>query len=76
MAKAKRFSYIVDDLTPEKAETIARGLDALTFVKSLKIDIKQSLLEVVSLKNPDSNVEMACRLSGTILRAKVKKRKL
>ena len=76
MAKAKRFAYIVDGLTPANAEAIARGLDALTIIQSLKIDIRQNLLEVTATRNPDANVEMACEMSGTVMRAKLKKRHL
>ena len=74
MAKVKRFYYLVDDLTPEKSEVMARGLKALSIVEGVKIDVAQNLVEIVATRNPDSNVQMACDVAGTVLRTKMKKK--
>ena len=76
MAKAKRFLYLIDDLTPEKADLMTRGLESLSIIKGVKINMNQNVLEVLALRNPDANVETACNLAGTVLRTKMKKRHL
>jgi hypothetical protein len=76
MPKAKRFYYLVDNLNPQKAEIIAKGLKAVDSIEAVNVDLRQGIVEVVALRNPDLNVTAACDVAGTILRTKIKKKQL
>ena len=76
MPKAKRYYYLVDDMNPQKGDLIARGLKAITSIDAANVDLTQRIVEVVATRKPDTNVETACSVAGTILRTKIKKKHL
>lgn len=76
MPKPKRYYYLVDNLNPQRGDLIARGLKAISSVDAVNVDLTQGIVEVVASRNPDSNVETACDVAGTVLRTKIKKKQL
>ncbi len=76
MAKPKRHFYLVDNLNGHRAEMIRKGLKAVSTISGVTVDVGQGVIEVVSTVKPDTHVQMACDLAGTIIRTKLKKRQL
>ena len=76
MPKPKRYYYLVDNLNPQRGDLIARGLKEITSIDAVNVDLTQGLIEVVASRSPDTNVEAACEVAGTILRTKIKKKQL
>lgn len=74
MARAKRHYYLIDNLTAARAETITRGLKAITSVTGVHVNMTEKLLEVISARNPDEHVRVACNVAGAVLRTKVKRK--
>ena len=76
MSKAKHYYYLVDDMDPQSGDIIARGLKVITAIEAVNIDLAQGIVEVIALRNPDTNVKTACEVAGTVLRTKIKKNQL
>ena len=76
MAKSKRFYYLVDNLTQQRADVIVKGLKAVDSIEAVRVDMSQGIVEVVASRKPDDNMEAACEVAGTVLRTKIKKKQL
>lgn len=76
MAKAKRYFYLIDNLDDQKSDIISRGLKAVSSITGVNVDIGQGMVEVVANSNPDTHVNMACDVAGTVMRTKLKKRQI
>ena len=76
MPKPKRYYYLVDQLDPSRGDLIARGLNAVTSVDAVNVDLKQCIIEVVASRDPEHNVRAACEVAGTIFRTPLKKKHL
>ncbi len=76
MAKAKQYFYLVDNLNEEKKTIIEKGLKALDSITGVHVDMGQSVVEVSATEKPDTHVQMACDVAGTIIRTKLKKRQV
>ena len=73
MAKAKRYYYLVDSLDSQRGEVISKGLKAISSIEGVKIDLSQGIVEVLATAKPDTNVQIACEVAGTVIRSKIKK---
>ncbi len=74
MAKAKRYFYLLDNVDEEKRDIIEKGLKAIDSVTGVHVELTERVLEVSSTIKPDTHVQMACEVAGTIVRTKLKKR--
>ncbi len=76
MAKAKRYYYLVDNLDSQRGEVISKGLKAISTIEGVNVDVSQGIVEVLATAKPDTNVQVACDMAGTVIRSKIKKKQL
>ena len=76
MAKAKRYFYLVDNLTPKNGAILKRGLQTVSIITGVGVDVRKGVIEVTATKNPEVNVRAACNDAGAPLRRKIKKKLL
>ena len=76
MPKPKWHYYLIDNLDAARGDIISRGLKAISSVQGVKIDIAQGVVEVLSTQKPDEHIQIACKVAGTTLRTKIKRRQM
>ncbi len=76
MPKLNTFYYIVDRLSKENAGTLQQSLEIIPEIKEVRISPQQGLIEVTSARDAEAQVRLACDVTGTIFRTKVKKKDL
>ncbi len=74
MAKEKTYYYLIDKLNAENAGTFKKALRTVDSIKSITIRPNERLVELVSTRNPEDSVKIACDISGTQFRVRVKSR--
>ena len=76
MAKLKSHKFIIDNLSEERAEKIKKALQEISKIKSITINIGEGTVELLSAKDHEEDVKLACEIAGAVLRIKIKKRGL
>lgn len=74
MAKLKTYTYIIDRLTTESGEKIKKALRSIDEIKSISIRPEEGIVELLSLKDLETELKIACDIAGAVFRVKVKKR--
>ncbi|MBN2509962.1 MAG: hypothetical protein JXB03_06785 [Spirochaetales bacterium] len=74
MKKPKVFKYVIDSLTPEKAEKLKIALESVDSIKGIRISTVTGILEVQALRNVYDEICIATKFSGVTIRTEVKKR--
>jgi hypothetical protein len=73
MARTKKQYFIVDNLDKESGEVIKKSLSALPDVSGIRYDLQKGMIEVEAGKDMEAQVKLACDVSGTTFRIRVKK---
>lgn len=72
MPRGKRYAYIVDGLTPEKGEIIAKGLRAVPDVFEVDVLPNRGVVQVRARKDVEDQIRIACDIAKTRFRTKMK----
>ncbi len=73
MAKLKTHTYIVDKLTDESGEKIKKALRSVDEIKSITIRPEEGIVEIISVKDLEADLKIACDIAGAVFRVKLKK---
>ncbi len=73
MAKLKTHVYIVDKLTTESGEKIKKALRSIDEIKSITIRPEEGTVEILSVKDLETELKIACDIAGAVFRVKMKK---
>ncbi len=73
MGKLKTHTYIVDKLTEESGEKIKKALRSVDVIKSITIRPEEGTVEIISEKDLETELKIACDIAGAVFRVKVKK---
>ncbi len=73
MGKLKTHTYIVDKLTKESGEKIKKALRSVDVIKSITIRPEEGTVEILSEKDLETELKIACDIAGAVFRVKVKK---
>ncbi len=73
MAKLKTHTYIVDKLTDESGEKIKKALRSVDEIKSITIRLEEGTVEILSVKDLEAELKIACDIAGAVFRVKLKK---
>ncbi|MFW6207713.1 MAG: hypothetical protein ACOC2P_03345 [Spirochaetota bacterium] len=74
MARTKTYYYLIDKLNTSNAGTLKKALQTVDSIKSITIRPNEGLLELISTRNPEDSVKIACDIAGTQFRVRVKGR--
>ena len=74
MARTKTYYYIIDKLNNSNAGTFKKALQTVDSIKSITIRPNESMVELISTRNPEDSVKIACDIAGTQFRVRVKSR--
>lgn len=72
MAKPKPYYYLVDRLTDGKADIIRKGLLVIRDIASVNVSVAQSMVEVISFRDVESEVKLACDVAQVTYRTRAK----
>lgn len=72
MPRGKRYAYIVDGLTEEKGEVIAKGLRAVSDIFEVDVMPKRGVVQVRARKDVEDQVRIACGIAKARFRTKMK----
>ena len=70
------YYYLLDKLNQENAEVLKKALKTANSITGVETRVRQGLLEVLSSRNPEKELKMACDIAGVVLRREVKKKDL
>ena len=73
MGKLKTHIYIIDKLTAESGEKIKKALRSVDAIKSITIRPEEGTVEILSEKDLETELKIACDIAGAVFRVKVKK---
>ena len=59
MFKSRTFHYIVDRLTPDRAEVIRKGLESLSGVEGVRVTVNRGMVEIKAIKDMEAQVRLA-----------------
>jgi PDZ domain-containing secreted protein len=74
MARTKTYYYLIDKLNNSNAGTFKKVLQTVDSIKSITIRPNESMVELISTRNPEDSVKIACDIAGTKFRVRVKNR--
>ncbi len=74
MARTKTYYYLIDKLTSKNADAFKRALQTVDSIKSITIRPNEGMVELISTRNPEDSVKIACDIAGTQFRVRVKGR--
>lgn len=74
MARTKTYYYLIDKLNNSNAATFKKALLTVDSIKSITIRPNESMVELISTRNPEDSVKIACDIAGTEFRVRVKGR--
>jgi hypothetical protein len=72
MPRGKRYAYILDGLTEEKGEIIAKGLRAIPDIFEVEVMPNRGVVQVRARKDVEDQVRIACDIAKARFRTKVK----
>jgi len=75
MARTTSYEYLIDGLTADKAEKLRKALLISSRITDVSAKLNSGVVIVSSAGDPESEVKMACGISGCSFRMKVSKRK-
>ncbi len=73
MAKLKTYRYIIDRLTPSAGEKIKKALRQIDEIKSISVHTQEGIVELVSAREVETELKIACDIAGAVFRVKLKK---
>ncbi|HDQ14133.1 MAG TPA: hypothetical protein ENN41_04880 [Sediminispirochaeta sp.] len=76
MARHKTFYYLVDNMNPERVETMKKALRTVPDIESITIKTSQGMVEIIASRDVEDSLKIACDVAGTTFRTKVKKGKI
>ncbi len=76
MAKFNSYYYLVDKLDTKTSDAIKKSLKIIPGIEDVRVDLFRGIVEVLSEKEMEEQVKMACDVSGALYRTKVKKKDL
>ena len=73
MPPGKLYHYLVDGLTPEKADIIVKGLSVIPGVGQVTVSIARSTVEAQALRDIEPQVRLACDVAGATFRTRLRR---
>ncbi|MCK5197496.1 MAG: hypothetical protein KAR21_04060 [Spirochaetales bacterium] len=75
MPKLKLHTYIMDNLSDEKGDKIRKALQKIPEIKSITISTTEGTVSLLSIKDYETEVKLACDIAGVSFRIKIKTKK-
>jgi len=75
MGKSKTYSYIIDGLSTNNGEKIKRALQNISDIKSITINVHSGTVDIISVKDLETEVKYACAMAGTSFRIRIDKKR-
>lgn len=74
MPKEKTYYYLIDKLNASNTDTFKKALQTVDSIKSITIRPNEGMVELVSTRNPEDSVKIACDIAQTQFRVRIKRR--
>ena len=75
MSKSKTYSYIIDGLSSDNGEKIKKALQNISDIKSITVNVLSGTVDIISVKNVETEVKYACSIAGTSFRVRIDKKR-
>lgn len=75
MAKLKLHTYIIDNLSDDKGDTIRKALQKIPEIRSITINVIDGTVAILSTKDHETELNYACDIAGVSFRIKIKTKK-
>ncbi len=75
MARSKQYTYLVDKLTMANGEALRKALGSVAGVEDVQVKVNSGVVVVISKKDVEEEMVMACSVTGSIFRTKVSTKK-
>lgn len=76
MAKEKTFYYLVDKLNKDNGSILKSALETVQEIHKIDLYLNEGVIEVTASKDVEEQIRMTCRVAGTTLRTRIKKKDL
>lgn len=76
MGKGKPYGYLLDGLTPERAEVMTKALRSVPEIKSITVRASEGIIKVMATRDPETQIKLACDVAGCVFRLKLGKGQL
>jgi len=75
MSKSKTYSYIIDGLSSDNGEKIKKALQNISAIKSITINVHSGTVDIISVKDVETEVKYACIIAGASFRVRIDKKR-
>lgn len=75
MARSKQYTYLVDRLTMNNGETLRQAMKSVSGVEDVQVKVNSGVVVVISKKDVEKEMVMACSVTGSVFRTKVSTKK-
>ncbi len=72
MLRGKRFGYIIDGLTQDKAEVMSKSLRAIPDIFEVDVQANRGVVRVRARRDVEDQIRLACDIAKTRFRTKMK----